>query len=77
MTKETLDKAKDILNGINWADKVIEHIVYRHRLSFRFDTTRDCIENHEMMVCPNWLEEIIEDAIRSKRDEWRKEFDEL
>ena len=77
MTKETLGRANDILNGINWADKTIEYIVRRCRLSFRFDTSRDCIESHEMMSCPNWLIEIIEDAIRSKRDEWRKEFDEL
>ena len=77
MTEEVLNRANVLLSGIDWADKVIEHITYRRRLSFRFDTTRDCIESHEMMACPNWLVEIIEDAIRSKRDEWHKEFEEL
>lgn len=77
MTEETLNRANDITRCIKWADKIMYHISNRNRLSFRFDTTRDCMESHDTESCPQWLVDVIENAIENKRQKWIKEFESI
>lgn len=77
MTIEELNKANHIKDEIEWCTEVLNHICVNHKLGFRFDTTRDCIENHDYMGCPKWLLEVIEQAVRDYREQKGKEFEEI
>ena len=77
ITEETLSRANDIVSSIKWANKILDHCGNNRRFSFRIDTTRDCIENHDMVSCPNWLRDAIRDIVSNKRKEWQEEFENL
>ena len=77
MTRETLNRGNGLVSDINWCEKVRDHIGKMHRLSFRFDTTQSCIESHDNVRCPDWLVEVIHDAVRKKQEEMERELEEL
>ena len=77
MTVEELNKIKSIQSEIKWCSDILYHIAHRNTLSFRFDTTRSCIENYEYKNCPTWLLEIIEKEIRNRKNQKDKEFEEI
>ena len=77
MTEEKLDIANNIVDNIKWADKILNHCCNNRRFSFRIDTTRECVENHDIVSCPNWLRDAIWDIVGNKRKEWQEEFNEL
>lgn len=77
MKIEKLKKGNQLLNEIDYCDQSLNHIVLNHLLSFRYDTTRDCIESHDSMYCPKWLLEVIRTAIMDYREKCRKEFESL
>ena len=77
MTEEALNRANDLVSGIKWADKILNHAGNNRRFSFRVDTTRDCMENHDIVSCPNWLRDTIRDIVSNKRKEWQKELEDL
>ena len=77
MTEEALNRANDIVGDIKWANNILNHVGNNRRFSFRIDTTRECIESHENVSCPNWLRDEICNVVRAKRKEWQEEFDEL
>lgn len=77
MTEEKLIIANDLFKSIKWADNILNHWGNDRRFSLRVDTTRDCIESHEMVACPNWLRDIIHDAVSDKKKEWQEEFENL
>ena len=75
MTQELLDRCNVNRDEYQWCKRVREH--YLDRLKLRFDTTRDCIENHTDMWCPEWLNEMIFDAVKKRQEELEKEFADL
>lgn len=77
MTEEKLIIVNDLFESIKWADNILNHCGNNRRFSLRVDTTRDCIENHENVVCPNWLRDVIHDAVLDKKKEWQEEFGNL
>jgi len=77
MTIETLNRAKQLEDEKKWCDSVIRHISLNHRMSLRFDTTRDCIESHDSTRCPKWLSDTILYAVQEHRKEVEAAFDEL
>ncbi len=77
MTEDTLNRANDIVSGIKWADDILNHACKNRRFSFRIDTTRDCMESHEIVSCPNWLRDAIRDIVNNKRKEWQEELKDL
>ena len=74
MNQETVNKANNLLASEKWCSDVITHIYKKNRMSLRFDTTRDCIESHDCKSCPDWLKNIILDAVEKHRETVRKEF---
>ena len=77
MKEEVLNRANDIVGGIKWANNILNHCVNNRRFSLRVDTTRDCVESHEIVSCPNWLRDVIYDAVSGKKKEWQEEFENL
>lgn len=77
MTEEVLNRANDIVSGIKWADTILEHCGNNRRFSFRVDTTRDCMESHEIVSCPTWLRDDIYCIVKAKKKEWQNTFAEL
>lgn len=77
MNQETVNKANNLLVSEKWCSDVITHICKKNRMSLRFDTTQSCIESYDCKSCPDWLEEIILDAVEKHREEVRKEFESL
>lgn len=77
MTLETLSKAKELIAEKQWCESVTRHIALNHRMHFVFDTTRECIESHDQTKCPEWLLDIIVDAINEHKEEIISEFEEL
>lgn len=77
MTVETLNRASDILSDIEWAKSVLRHMAKNHRMTLRFNTTRECIESHDETRCPEWLEDVICDAVEKKKNELTQEFEKL
>ena len=77
MTEEKLIIANDLFKSIKWADNILNHYGNNHRFSLRIDTTRDCIESHESVLCPTWLTDEICDVVRAQRKEWQEEFEGL
>lgn len=77
MTEEVLNRANDIVSGIKWANKILNYCGNNRRFSFRVDTTRDCIESHDNVSCPNWLRDAIRDIVSNKRKEWQEELEKL
>ena len=70
-------RANDIVSGIKWANKILDHCSNNRRFSFRIDTTRDSIENHDIVSCPNWLRDAIKDIVSNKKKEWQEELENL
>lgn len=77
MNQETLNKANNLLASEKWCSDVITHIYKENRMSLRFDTTQSCMESYDYKSCPDWLKDIILDAVEKYREEVRKEFAEL
>lgn len=77
MTNEVLNRANDIIGGIKWAKNILNHVGNNRRFSFKVDTTRECVESHEIISCPTWLRDEICDVVRAKMKEWQEEFAEL
>ena len=77
MNQETVNKANNLLASEKWCSDVITHIYKNNRMSLRFDTTQSCIESYDYKSCPDWLKEIILDAVEKHREEVRKEFESL
>lgn len=77
MTNEVLNRANDIIGSIKWANNILNHVGNNRRFSFKVDTTRECVESHEIISCPTWLRDEICDVVRAKMKEWQEEFDEL
>ena len=77
MTNEVLNRANDIIGGIKWANNILNHVGNNRRFSFKVDTTRECVESHEIVSCPTWLRDEICDVVRAKKKEWQEEFAEL
>lgn len=77
MNQETLNKANNLLATEKWCSDVITHIYKKNRMSLRFDTTQSCMESYDYKSCPDWLKDIILDAVEKHREEVRKEFAEL
>ena len=77
MTEEKLIIVNDLFKSIKWADNILNHCGNNRRFSLRVDTTRDCIESHEIVACPNWLRDVIHDAVSDKKKEWQEEFENL
>lgn len=72
-----MNRANDIVRCIKWANEILDHCCNNRRFSFRIDTTRECIESHDIVSCPNWLRDAIWDVVSNKRKEWQKELDDL
>ena len=74
MTEEILNRANDLVSGIKWANKIIDHCGNNNRFSFRVD---NYINNYDIVSCPNWLRDAIRDIVNNKRKEWQEALKDL
>lgn len=77
MTRAVLNEANRLADELEWCDKVRHHLGKMQRLELRFDTTRECVESHDDVRCPDWLVELIGEAVRDYQKETEKELAEL
>lgn len=73
MTEEKLKQANTNRHEYQWCKDVRGN--YSHRMKLRFDWSESCMEHHEEYPCPEWLDDLIFEAIKERQDELEKEFE--
>ena len=75
MTQEKLNECNNNRAEYEWCEDVRRH--YLNRMSLRFDTTKNCIENYDYLRCPEWLKDMIFEAVKQRQEELEEEFKKL
>lgn len=73
MTRETVERANDIIHEIEWCERMRHHIHNLHKVDFRVTTA----DSHDILSCPDWMRDIISIAIEGREVALKHEFDQL
>ncbi len=75
MTEEKFKQANANRNECQWCKDVLSN--YGHTMRIRSYWSINCKKHHEEYRCPEWLYDLIFEAIKERQEELEKEFEKL